>query len=222
MRNRVAVAAVLLAAFFTAGPTGEAQTLRPKVWSFDSDRPGRPPAGFSFARTGRGAPSRWVVRVAEGAPSGLHVLAQTDTDSMTDRFPLAVADGVSGSDLRLSVRCRLVSGRVDRACGLVLRYRDEKNYYVARANALEGNVRFYFVRDGRRRQLANWDGEVASGAWHEIAVEASGDRFRVFWDGRQVIETKDGTFRDPGRVGLWTKADSLTEFDDFSVRSLVP
>jgi len=201
-------------------PAGPAPAVVTHTWKFDSDQPGQSPAGFSFGRTGGGAPGRWVVRAESAAPSRPNVLAQVDADGTDDRFPVAVADGVFLRNLRLSVRCKPVSGQVDQACGLVFRYVDENNYYVTRANALENNIRLYYVREGRRRQIASFSGRVTAGVWHKYAVEVRGDRIKVFWDGRQVIEKRDATFPGAGRVGVWTKADSVSYFDDLAVMSL--
>jgi hypothetical protein len=188
-----------------------------RTWTFESDPVDAPPANFTLARTGSGPPGRWVVRREPGAPSGWNVLAQVDTDDTSSRFPLAVADEPSPQNLRLSIKCKAVSGKVDRAAGVVFRYRDEQNYYVARANALEDNVRLYYVKAGRRQQLASWSGKVSSDAWHELGVEARDDHIQVFWDGEKVIDARDSTFPEAGRVGVWTKADSITLFDDFEV-----
>ncbi|MGH2652583.1 MAG: hypothetical protein ACRDHK_15375, partial [Actinomycetota bacterium] len=173
-------------------------------------------------RSGSGRPGRWVVRAEEDAPSPPNVLVQIDDDPTDYRFPVAVVAGVEFRDLRLSVRCKPVSGKVDRACGVVFRYADEGNYYIARANSLEGNVRFYAVQNGRRRQLASFTGPVGGEEWHRLAIEAEGKNVRVFWDGEQVLSVEDATFDAPGRVGLWTKADSVTYFDDLTVAPLGP
>jgi hypothetical protein len=188
--------------------------------SFEADTASAPPAGFQFERTGGGPVGHWIVHAEGDAPSGKNVLAQTDADRTDDRFLVAVADEPSLQNLALSVKCRAVSGEVDQACGLVFRYRDANNYYVTRANALEGNVRFYCVKDGRRRQLASWSGAVSRGAWHALRAEARGDRFEIFWDGAKVLEAEDETFPSAGRVGVWTKADSVTLFDDLSAAAL--
>jgi hypothetical protein len=90
---------------------------------------------------------------------------------------------------------------------------------VVRANALESNVRFYFVKNGNRQQFADWNGPVSSNQWHELRVDAAGDRFEVFWDKQKVITARDGTFTEAGKVGLWTKADSVTYFDDLIVEA---
>jgi hypothetical protein len=188
-----------------------------RVWSFDSAAADQPPPGFVFGRTGSGRPGRWIVRASAGAPSGRQVLAQVDPDPTDYRFPVAAASQPIVRDLRLSVKCKPVAGKVDRACGLVWRYQDENNYYLARANALEDNVRLYYVKGGKRSQIASWSGRVTSGVWHELAITAKGDRFEVWWEGRKVLEKRDTTFAQAGKVGLWTKADSVTEFDDLSI-----
>lgn len=193
-----------------------ASAAQPWKWTFDTDAADQTPSGFSFARTGGGSMGRWVVR-AEG---GSKVLAQLDADATSFRFPLAIADQPALRDVRVAVRCQAISGKVDQACGLVARYRDENNYFVTRANALEGNIRLYTVKAGKREQIADHDGPVTANAWHELRFELRGDRLQVFWNGAQVIDHRDATFPDGGRVGLWTKADSVTYFDDFSAEAL--
>jgi hypothetical protein len=193
------------------------EPVRRSTWTFEGDSPGKPPGGFSFARTGEGKQGSWIVRAEPGAPSGKAVLAQVDQDDTDYRFPLAITSGPELKDLRLSVKCKPVDGKVDQACGLVFRYKDENNYYVTRANALENNVRLYHVKDGRRVQFAGWNGKVAKNTWHELAVEARGDLMVVSFDGNRVIEARDTTFANPGKVGLWTKADSVTLFDDLTL-----
>ena len=124
---------------------------------------GAAPPGFTAALTGGGPPPRWVVLEDPSSPAGSKVLAETSRDRTNDRFPLAVLDGVTARDAVLSVRFSPVDGRVDQAAGLVLRYRDARNYYIARANALEDNVRLYRVVDGRRIQFAGVDVRVPRG-----------------------------------------------------------
>jgi hypothetical protein len=158
-----------------------------------------------------------VVVAVKDAPSGGNVLAQTDVDNTDNRFPIAVADVAPLADLALSVKCKPISGNVDQGCGLVFRYQDANNYYVTRANALEENVRFYYVKNGRRQQLKSWSGKVKSGVWHDYKVEAKGDHFVVTFDGKQVLDVTDKTFPQPGKVGVWTKADSVIYFDDLKI-----
>jgi hypothetical protein len=88
---------------------------------------------------------------------------------------------------------------------------------ATRANALENNIRFYYVKDGRREQLATWDGAVKANVWHDFSVEARGKQFTVHWNGAKVIEHQDDTFTEAGRAGLWTKADSITYFDNLVI-----
>lgn len=192
------------------------------VWTFETDPVGSAPSDFSFGLTGKGRGGHWVVQEAADAPSGRQVLAQLDTDATDFRFPVAVVNAPMLQDLHAAVRCKMLTGRVDQACGLVVRYQDAQNYYVTRANALEGNVRLYHVVDGTRRQIAGWDGPVAKDSWHELRIDAQGDHLEVYWDGQHVLDAHDQTFQSAGKVGLWTKADSVTLFDDLKVGALKP
>ena len=112
---------------------------------------------------------------------------------------------------------KAVSGNIDRAGGLVFRLKDPNNYYIVRANALENNYRLYHVVNGRRSQFAGANFKVTSGEWHELHVEAVGNKITCYYDGNNKIEAIDDTFKDAGKVGLWTKADSVTSFDDLKV-----
>lgn len=212
---KTAAAAEVSAGLITQYPPSEPV---PVAWNFDSIPAGVAPAGFLFGRTGSGTPGSWIVRAVENPPSRPNVLVQTNTDRTSNRFPVAVTDTLSLRDVNLSVRCRPISGKVDQTCGLVFRYLDENNYYVTRANALEDNVRLYYVKDGRRREIASWSGKVARGEWHTLAVNAVGEQIDVSWNGRHVISKRDGTFKGSGRIGVWLKADSYTEYDDLSAR----
>lgn len=210
-----ALGAAVLAANVSAEPS------KSRTYSFDQDTPGKPPAGFSFAYTKNiGRPGKWVVEASRDALSGGNTLVQIDKDDTNARYPLAVTTQDAPVDLRVSVKCKAASGDVDQACGIVFRYRDENNYYVTRSNVLEDNVRLYYVKDGKRTQIATWDGKVPGMTWNQLAVEAKGDAFTVFWNGKKIIEQRDATFARAGKVGLWTKADSITSFDDLTVSPL--
>ncbi|MBV1799201.1 hypothetical protein [Siccirubricoccus sp. G192] len=174
---------------------------------------GGPPLGFALGFTGGGPPPRWVVLDDPSAPAGPRVLAETSRDRTDTRFPHAVLDGFEARDVAAAVRFRPVDGRVDQAAGLVVRYRDARNYYVARANALENNVRLYRVVDGRRIQFAGTDARVPRDRWQALGLMVRGDRFEISLDGRMLFAAADRTFTGAGRVGVWTKADSLTHFD---------
>jgi hypothetical protein len=154
------------------------------------------------------------------------VLVQRSADETRSRFPLAIYDQASLADGAISVRFKALSGKVDRAAGLVWRYRDPENYYIVRANALEENVVLYKVERGKRSDQKPMDAglfaygkkaPVRSGAWQELRVEVEGDLFRVSLDGTHLFDVRDATFAGPGKVGLWTKADSVTAFDDLRV-----
>ena len=151
------------------------------------------------------------------APSQPNVIAQTSTDKTDYRFPLAIADEGSFQNLEVSVKFKAVAGEVDRAAGLMFRLKDANNYYIVRANALENNYRLYHVVGGRRVQFASANFKVASGEWHELRVECVGDHIACYYDNEKKIDATDETFKDAGKIGLWTKADSVTYFDDLRV-----
>ena len=209
--KRVAMTALIAAAGFA----GEKQMT---TFNFDSDMPGRPPNGFEFALTGKGKPGNWIVQAVDDAPSGKNVLAQTDGDETDYRFPIAYT-GPELKDLRLSVKCKPIAGKGDQGCGIVWRLKDKNNYYITRANALEDNVHLYHVVKSRRVRFAGWNGKVASGVWHELAMEMVGDHIQVFLNGAKVIDEHDDTFKDAGKFGVWTKADSIIQFDDLRATS---
>jgi hypothetical protein len=183
--------------------------------NFDSDDPGQPPKGFSFALTGQGRPGVWLVKKDDAAHG--NVLVQSDADTTDYRFPVAVYNDFSGADVHLAVQFKALAGKGDQGAGLVWRYRDQNNYYVTRCNALEDNCTIYHVVSGRRQAFQNKGVKVASNAWHALAIDALGDHFVVTYDGNKVLDAKDSTFKDAGRVGLWTKADSVIAFDDFTI-----
>jgi hypothetical protein len=191
---------------------------------FEQDAVGQPPQGFVFGLTGKvGAPGRWVVQQEAGG----RYLAQLDADRTNARFPVAVLSDISAADVDLSVKFKPVSGRVDQAGGLVWRFQDEDNYYLVRANALEDNVVAYKVHNGRRTDLpVKGEGrtygkktEVPSGLWSTLRLTATGSTFSVYFNGSRLYDVEDPTFTRAGRVGLWTKADSVTYFDDLTVNS---
>jgi hypothetical protein len=182
---------------------------------------GKPPVHFTTARTGRGAEGAWVV--VEDA--GKRVLAQTSGDTTGYRFPVCVYDGFSATDVDVSVRFRPISGQGDQAAGIVWRYQDVDNYYIVRANALENNVVLYKVEKGRRTDLPlkgvgrtyGMKAQVPSGKWGALRVKAVGSLFTVFCNGKQLYEVEDTTFIGAGKVGVWTKADSVTHFADLKM-----
>jgi len=203
----------------SAGPAAGAPSTATK-FDFDGGDLGAFPAGFTSALTGGGSRGTWVVQAGDGAPLRERVLAQTDADATEDRYPLLIADAVSARDVRASVQFQARSGEVDQAAGIVVRCRDAQTYYLVRANALEGNVRFYRVLDGVRKQLGSAVVPVTGRTWHKLLVEARGESFRIEYDGRTLYTVEDATLQRAGKTGLWTKADSVTWFDDFVVESV--
>lgn len=215
---------VLASLLTSATPSG---LLGPRrAIAFDDQKPGEQPLGFTCALTGQGRPGVWRVVKDAAAATGPNVLAQSDQDATSYRFPLCVLDAVSGTDVDVSVRFKPISGAVDQAAGIVWRYRDPHNYYVVRANALEDNVVLYKVAGGKRTDLdPRGSGlftygkpvEVPAGVWSTLLVVARGPVFTVSLNGQPLFEVEDSTFRGPGKVGVWTKADSVTHFDDLAV-----
>lgn len=199
----------------------EAQT-----YGFDGQKAGEPPKGVTCALTGMGRPGIWKVLADPTAPSPPNVLAQTDADGTSYRFPVCVFDGVTAADVDLSVRFKPVSGAGDQAAGLVWRYRDPDNYYIVRANALESNVVLYKVEKGKRTDLDprgsgafayGKKARVPSGTWSTLRVVAKGAVFEAYLDGGKLFDVDDATFTASGQVGVWTKADSVTYFDDLKL-----
>jgi hypothetical protein len=183
----------------------------PRRWAFDGDAPGVIAPGFS------GEVGRWVVEETDG---GNRVLAQ-QACSAPAVFNVALATDTHARDLELSVRLRAVEGQEDQGGGLVWHARDAQNYYVARFNPLEDNFRVYKVVAGRRTQLGTIDVKRPEG-WHSLTVRMVGDQVVCVLDRTARLEVRDATFPDAGKVGLWTKADARTRFDDLELTTAAP
>ena len=179
--------------------------------NFDSDTVGQLPAGWTCGKTGKGHP-HWTVETDSSAPSRPNVLKQAGTAT----FPWCVRNDIEGADGVVEVRFKPVSGKEDQAGGVVWRWKNSGNYYVARANALESNVSLYFTVDGSRKTIKYVSAPVTLNTWHTLRVIYKGDAIQVALDGKTYIETKDRHIPGLGKVGVWTKADSVTLFDDFS------
>jgi hypothetical protein len=198
------------------------------VFNFDSSQPNQVPKGWSVSMTGQAAPPKWEIVRDESAPSSPYVLAQVSTDRTSGRFPLVIHEASRLKDGEVEVRFKPIAGERDRAAGIVWRYRDENNYYIVRANALENNVVLYKVENGKRSSLApkghppdtyGVKHTVPTSKWSSLSVTFDGPLFTVNFDGKKLFEVEDGTFTEAGQVGLWTKADSVTHFDDFRFES---
>jgi len=184
--------------------------------NFDSTAAGTLPEGWKAGVTGGGSP-RWSVERDATAPSAPNVLRQSGRGA----FPWCV-NGASIADGFVEVKFKSVSGREDQAGGVVWRWKDGDNYYVARANALENNVSLYYTERGSRKTIRYVDAPVAGGAWHTLRVEFLGTHIKVSLDGVARIELDDAHIRAAGAVGVWTKADSVTLFDDFRFGAAPP
>ena len=216
---RIAVFAFALTCLIAASSRASAET---KKVDFSGDAVGQPPKGFVFAHTaGTGRPGTWVIQ----QDGDNKTLAQTDPDSTGSRFPLAVLSDVRAADVDVSVRVKPVSGRADQAAGLVWRYQNEDNYYLVRANALENNVVVYKVQNGKRTDLplkgkGRTYGQkvtVPSGQWSTLRIVTNGPLIEAYFNGTKLFDVEDTTFGQAGQVGVWTKADSVTQFDDLTV-----
>jgi hypothetical protein len=191
------------------------------LFKFSKDDAGKLPAGWKSDQTGKGEASVWKVVADDTAPSksGL-VLAQT-AQGPGSVFNLCLATDSSFTDVEAMVAFKAVKGEKDQGGGIVWRYQDGNNYYIARMNPLEDNFRVYKVVDGKRIQLeTKEDLKVPSGEWHSLKIKQAGARIECFLDGKKYLDIKDDTFTKAGKVGLWTKADAQTYFDEFRVKPL--
>ncbi len=189
----------------TVSPT---YTLIPPRWTFDTDPVGEPPQGTTVFS------GNWSVRAESDTPSAPNALCQTETAT----FPAMTLSDAVYTDVSVSTRFKPISGSIDRAAGIIFHVQDRDNYYIVRANALENNVDIRKYVNGRRSTLKTGSANVLAGQWQELRVEVSGNQIRGFLNGQLVVETSDDTF-ESGKVGLWTKADSVTCFDDVEVRA---
>ncbi len=198
------------------------------VFDFEKDQVGQKPAGFTEALTGGGGAVEWRVQEVADAPSGTKVVAQLSDDRTNARYPQLVHDAFKAKDVDLSVRFKTISGEVDASGGLVFRYKDEDNFYVVRANALEGNVVAYKTENGRRSNIGvkgqgnayGVKADVPHQQWNTLRVIMKGNLIEIFLNDRKLFDVENDTFTEAGKVGLWTKADAVTQFDDLRATSL--
>jgi hypothetical protein len=188
-----------------------AAAAAPTVVNFDTLDAGKPPGGWTSTQTGSGK-AVWSVVRDTTAPSQPNVLKQSGEAT----YPVSLKDDTAIKDGFVEVKFKPLSGKEDQAGGLIWRARDTNNYYVARANALESNVTIYHTVNGRRTERKRASAKVPSNQWHTLRVEFQGNRFTVVLDGQKAFDWVDDTFKDAGKVGVWTKADSVTLFDDFT------
>lgn len=176
-----------------------------RTWDFEQDEPGKIAEGFT------NEVGRWEV----STDGGNRVLAQR-AESGERVFNVALVEGTSYKDLDLSVRVKAVAGKEDQGGGLIWRAKDRDNYYVARYNPLEDNLRVYKVEDGKRTQLDHADAP-GDREWHTLRITMNGREILGYLDGKKLLVAEDSTFPEAGRIGLWTKADARSHFDDLTV-----
>jgi hypothetical protein len=184
--------------------------------SFEADMIGAAPKGWTATKTGSGE-AKWTVEQDPTAPSRAKVVKQSGRAD----YPVLLKDDTAIQDGFIETKFKAIAGSQDRAAGLVWRAKDANNYYVARANALENNIVLYKTVNGVRSPLDivgrkggyGVTAPVPGNAWHSLRVEFAGARFRVVYKGKSLFEVEDATFGGSGKVGLWTKADSVTLFD---------
>jgi len=179
--------------------------------NFDSLTPGALPPGWTATKTGTGT-AKWTIEKDTTAPSPPNVLKQSGQAT----YPICLKDDTNLKDGFVEVKFKPISGKEDQAGGVIWRAKDSNNYYIARANALEDNVTIYHTISGRRTEKKRANMKVASNQWHTLRVDFQGAHFTVAFDGKKALDWDNETFKDAGKVGVWTKADSVTLFDDFT------
>lgn len=203
MRRMVAVIGVMFLATGIAAQDGK------RSWNFDGDKAGAIATGFTDEV------GEWKVVADSTAPSRPNALAQLARNSGST-FNITLVSGASYKDLDLSVKMKAVAGEEDQGGGVIWRAKDAKNYYIARYNPLEDNYRVYKVENGRRIQFQSATIQHTDG-WRTLRVTMTGDHIQCYYDGKRYLDVKDSTFKETGRIGLWSKADAQSHFDDLAV-----
>jgi len=189
------------------------------TWTFEAETPGSLPAAWSAAKTGEGPGSVWKVVAAQRDGKQNQALAQTSPEGASSLFNLCVVKDVKQADVDLSVELKAISGNNDRGGGLVWRYRDAGNYYVTRVNPLEDNFRVYHVVNGKRTQLATADAKLSPDQWHTVRAVQRGDHIQCYLDGKLLLDVQDATIKEAGAIGLWSKSDAVTWFDNVALKT---
>lgn len=188
--------------------------------SFDEVKLGEIPEGWRVAETASaGTPATWAVIEGGAVQGNPRLLAVTETANSGRTYNLLIATETKLKDLEVEVKVKAMTGKEDQGGGPIWRATDADNYYIARWNPLENNFRVYFVKNGRRKQLASADIETDPKKWHEIEIKHVGNHIIAEFDDKKILELDDDTFGDAGMVGLWTKADAATAFDDFEAEA---
>lgn len=216
------VALVMLPNALAVGVVSEEALSKSALQSFDDVVKNKLPRGWKVEATNpKGQLADWTVGKDANAPSQPNVLSLTEVkDTYRGVFNLCWKPTSTFEDGEIEVRVRANSGKVDQGGGLFWRAKDANNYYIARYNPLENNFRLYFVKNGARKMLDDASGlNVKAGEWFTIKIVHRGDTIEGWLNSKKLLETTDRTFTEPGGIGLWTKADAATSFDDLIVRS---
>ncbi len=202
-------------------PTDQSEAAKSQSISFNFDKEpiGKLPANWVAKQTGVAKlPRVWQVVADDSAPSKPNVLALTKTESEGIVSNLLILDKPPFKDVDISVRLKAISGKVDQGGGVIWRCKDENNYYICRLNPLESNFRVYKMEQATRTQFASAKVEAQEGKWYTLRVTMTGSDIACYLDGQKLLEAKDETFPSAGTIGLWTKADAATAFDDLEVK----
>jgi len=183
------------------------------VFTFDTDEHGKMPVNWSNYVTGKGSLGKWEIR----QDNDTQVLAQVSQENFGYHFDVIVWDKSDYQDLEITVKYKGVKGEEDQGGGPVWRYQDPDNYYIARANPLENNYRVYKVINGNRKQMASVNFGIPTGEWHTIKIRMIANHIECFYDGKKYLDVNDDSIINSGKVGLWTKADAFTFFDDLKI-----
>jgi len=193
---------------------------RDTTWTFDETAPGTLPEAFSVGTLFDGRPAgEWKILITNRAKSASQVLAQVTSKGADQAYKLVLLDGTAGSNVDVEVSFLAVSGKADLGGGLIWRAKDDRNYYLLRASAVEQNVRLYRVVKGTRHLVKNHNRPIGQSAWHTLRVIQHGCVMQIRYDNEPLFELCEQTF-DQGRIGLWTKSDAVTYFDDLHLRLL--
>ncbi len=194
---------------------------RYEIWDFDKNWGASIPKGWKVAETaGRGTPAKWQVIRDNDAPSGNRTVGITENENRGQTFNLLMAENTAYRNVRISVMVKALAGKEDQGGGPIWRAKDADNYYIARWNPLEDNFRLYFVKDGKRQQLGTASTKADRHSWHEITITHRDETIVASLDGEEMITVAESTFTEPGKVGLWVKADGKTVFDNLAVIKL--
>lgn len=201
-----------------AGPTAKTTKTDTQTWTFDDLAPGPPPTGFRLAETGgQGTPATWAVVAQNTSPTPPHAFGITESRNDKRTYNLALVEGTAYTDVDLTVTLRAESGELNQGGGPIWRVKDPSNYYIARWDPVEDNAYLYVMQGGVRTALAKVDLTIDHEAWHTLHVVMEGSHMELFIDDEPVLEADDRSLREPGMIGLWTKSDGATLFDDLSV-----